>query len=145
MQQTKHGHPQLVPFYRRDEPAEMRTLNELLDRAGGLSFRLDTPRQTVGRLAAFAVCHGWFALTRLLPQFIKLRWRAGTWRANYFCIVSHHFMSAAETATPLGQERLDVCAFKVAINGELKSMCAVNALGLREDFYRAKQPVLTEA
>ena len=145
VKQTKHGHPQLVPLYRRDEPAEMRVLNELLDRTGGLSFRLDTLRQAVGRLAAFAVRHGWFALTRLLPHFIKLRGRAGTWRANYFCIVSHHFMSAAETATPLGQERLDVCAFKVAINGELKSMCAVNALGLREDFYRAKQPVLTEA
>ena len=145
VKQTKHGHPQLVPLYRRDEPAEMQTLNELLDRAGGLSFRLDTTRQAVRRLAAFAVRHGWFALTHLLPHFIKLRGRAGTWRANYFCIVSHHFMSAAETATPLGQERLDVCAFKVAINGELKSMCAVNALGLREDFYRAKQPVLTEA
>ena len=145
VQQTKNHEPRLVPLYRRDEPAEMRTLNELLDRAGGLSFRLDTPRQAVRRLAAFAVRHGWFALTHLLPHFIKLRGRAGTWRANYFCIVSHHFMSAAETATPLGQERLDVCAFKVAINGELKSMCAVNALGLREDFYRAKQPVLTEA
>jgi len=145
VKQTKNGHPQLVPLYRRDEPAEMRTLNELLDRTGGLSFRLDTPRQAAGRLAAFAMRHGWFALTRLLPQFIRLRWRAGTWRTNYFCIVSHHFMSAAETATPLGQERLDVCAFKVAINGELKSMCAVNALGLREDFYRSGELAASRA
>ena len=53
-------------------------------------------------------------------------------------------MSAAEIATPLGQERLDACAFQVPINGELKSMCAVNALGLREEFYRAGKPALVE-
>ena len=59
---------------------------------------------------------------------------------NYFAIVSHHFMSAAEIATPEGQERLHVCAFKVSLNGRLESMCAVNALGLREEFYREGQP-----
>ena len=51
------------------------------------------------------------------------------------------FHERAETATPEGQERLDVCAFKVSINGKLESMCAVNALGRREEFYRAAQPV----
>jgi hypothetical protein len=58
-------------------------------------------------------------------------------RLRYFCIVSHHFMSAAETTTPLGQERLSACAFRVPINGRLEPMCAVNALGKREQFYRA--------
>ncbi len=142
---AKDGGPRLVPLYRRDQPDEMRALNELLDRVGGLSFRLDDGRQALRRLTRLATQHGWFALTQLAPQLAKLWWRAGTWRANYFCIVSHHFMSAAETTTPLGQERLEVCAFKVSINGELKSMCAVNALGLREDFYRAGKPAQVAA
>jgi hypothetical protein len=45
-------------------------------------------------------------------------------------------MSAAETTTALGQERLAACVFRVPINGQLQSMCAVNALGLREAYYR---------
>ncbi len=142
---AKDRAPRLVPLYRRDQPGEMRVLNELLDRASGGSFRFDGARQALRRAAAFAARHGFFALTRLLPQLAKLRWRAGTWRARYFTIVSHHFMSAAELATPLGQERLEVCAFKVPINGELKSMCAVNALGLREEFYRAEKTAAAAA
>ena len=46
-------------------------------------------------------------------------------------------MSASEAATPLGRERLSMCAFRVPIEGRLEPMCAVNALGLRESFYRA--------
>lgn len=141
---AKDRGPRLVPIFRRDQADEMRALNEYFDRAGGLSFRLDTTSQALRRLAGFAMRHGMFTLTRLLPQLIKLCWRAGTLRANYFSIVSHHFMSAIEIATPLGQERLDACAFQVPINGELKSMCAVNALGLREEFYRAGKPTLVE-
>ena len=45
-------------------------------------------------------------------------------------------MSAAETTTPLGQERLAACAFRVPIDGVLQPMCAVNALGLRETYYQ---------
>jgi hypothetical protein len=37
----------------------------------------------------------------------------------------------------LGQERLANCAFRVPVNGRLEPMCAVNALGLRDDFYTA--------
>ena len=130
------GSPRLFPLYRRDQPDEMRALKELLDRLGGTSFRLDNGGQALRRLGGLAAKHGVFMLTRWLPQVWKLWRRMGTLRANYFCIVSHRFMSAAETTTPEGQERLDVCAFKVPINGRLESMCAVNALGLREEFYR---------
>jgi hypothetical protein len=45
-------------------------------------------------------------------------------------------MSAAETATALGQERLAACAFRVPINGKLEPMCAVNTMGLREQVYQ---------
>ncbi len=137
------GRPRLFPLYRRDQPGEIHALTELFDRAGGMSFRLDDRWQALRRAGWMLTNHGAFALARLLPQAWKLWRRAGTLRGNYFCIVSHHFMSAAETATPEGRERLDVCAFKVSINGKLESMCAVNALGLREEFYRDEQPVAT--
>ena len=136
VQRAADRSPRLFPLYRRDQPDEMHALRALLDRLGGTTFRLDGRWQAVRRLAALAARHGVFAFTRLLPQAWKLWRRTGTLRANYFCIVSHHFMSAAETATPEGRERLEVCAFQVPINGRLESMCAVNALGLREEFYR---------
>jgi MoaA/NifB/PqqE/SkfB family radical SAM enzyme len=132
--------PRLYPFYRSDQPDEINALQELFDRVGGMSFRLDDRWTALRRAGWMLVRHGGFALTRLLPQAWKLWRRAGTLRGNYFAIVSHHFMSAAETATPEGQERLEVCAFKVSINGKLESMCAVNALGLREAFYREGHP-----
>ena len=132
--------PRFYPFYRRDQADEMRALSGLLDRAGGMSFRLDGRRQALCRAGWMAAKHGGFTGRRLLPQAWKLWRRAGTLRGNYFCLVSHHFMSAEETSTPEGQARLDACAFKVSIDGRLESMCAVNALGRREAFYRAGQP-----
>jgi hypothetical protein len=125
-----------VPLYRRDRMDEMDTLNELLKRLGGVSFRLDNRTRAWQRAGRIAFRHGGFVVRRLLPHFTRLRRRAGSWKANYFCIVSHHFMSAAEMKTAEGQQRLDACAFHVPINGRLESMCAVNALGLRETYYR---------
>jgi hypothetical protein len=52
-----------------------------------------------------------------------------------FLFVSHHFMSRAQLATPLGQERVAQCVFHVPVNGALVSMCEVNALGIRETYY----------
>ena len=49
--------------------------------------------------------------------------------------VSHHFMSKAQLETPLGQERVQQCVFTVPVNGQLVSMCEVNALGIREEYY----------
>jgi len=124
-----------VPLYRRDRADEMRTLNELLHRVGGVSFRLDDRGRAWRRATRIAIRHGGFILRRLLPHFVRL-WRcAGSLNANYFCIVSHHFMSAAEMNTAQGQARLALCAFQVPMNGRLESMCAVNALGLREAYY----------
>ncbi len=125
-----------IPLYRRDRADEMRTLDELLERLSGVSFRLDNQARAWRRAGRIAFRHGGFVVRRLLPHFVRLLGRAGSLNANYFCIVSHHFMSAAEMETAQGQERLAACAFRVPIDGQLKSMCAVNALGLREAYYR---------
>jgi hypothetical protein len=133
---VKHGsQPRFEPLYDRESPAEMAVLNELLDRLGGTSFRLDDRPKAVKRLARIVSRHGLFAVSRLLPHALKLLARVRSLRANYFCIVSHHFMSREELETGRGRERLDTCAFKVPVNGKLESMCAVNALGIRESFY----------
>jgi hypothetical protein len=125
----------LVPLYRGDRPDEMRMLAEVLDRLGGTSFRLDPPLRAARRAASVVLRHGGFLARALLPHAWRLWRRAGTLRAPYFCIVSHHFMSAAEATTPLGRERLDACAFQVPVDGRLTPMCAVNALGVREAYY----------
>lgn len=125
-----------VPLYRWDQADEMRTLNELLDRLGGVSFRLDNRARAWRRASRIAVRHGGFIIGRLLPVFVRLLRRTRSFKANYLCIVSHHFMSAAEMRTAQGEERLATCAFRVPINGRLEPMCAVNALGLREAYYR---------
>lgn len=132
-----------VPLYRRDRPAELAVLGEALDRLGGESFRLDGSVEAIVRAGRMALRHGGFLLTRALPHLAGVWRRTRSLRPRYFCFVSHHFMNARETATPLGQERLAVCAFRVPINGVLHPMCAVNALGLREEFYRGAPSVET--
>ena len=134
------GSPTLVPLYRSDDPQEMRLLSGLLDRVGGESFRLDDTAARLRRVLRFARRHGGFALTQLLPHVVRLWRRAGTFRVNYLCIVSHHFMDASELAAPEGRERVDACAFKVPVGGKLESMCVVNALGLRDQVYRGETP-----
>lgn len=125
-----------VPLYRRDRPAETRFVAALLDRLGGVSFRLDSRPRAALRALQMLASHPVFLLGRALPFALRLLRRARTLRPSYFCIVSHHFMSAEETATPLGRERLATCAFQVPVDGRLESMCAVNALGLRAAYYR---------
>lgn len=134
------GGVRFAPLYRQDRPAEMRFLHGLLARLGGTSFRLDDRATRRRRAAALVARHAAFLLRRGVPQLLRVARRAGVGRPHYFCIVSHHFMSAAETATPLGRERLAACAFRVPVDGRLEPMCAVNALGLRERVYRGAAP-----
>ena len=125
----------LVPLYRRDDAVEMRFLRRLLDRIGGISFRLDTRSRTIHRIAHILRRNSGFLLRHGLPYLWRLLNRAGTLRARYFCIVSHHFMNSVEIASPIGAERRSVCVFRVPINGRLEPMCAVNASGMRARFY----------
>ena len=54
-------------------------------------------------------------------------------RVRPFLFVVHNFMSAEELQTPLGKERLDACVFKLPVDGELVSMCRMNATSMRRE------------
>jgi len=53
-------------------------------------------------------------------------------RLSPFLVVVHRFMNPAELDTEEGRERVDACVFKVPVNGEMISMCEMNARGVRE-------------
>jgi hypothetical protein len=132
-----------------DDPVDVRVVDGFLARFGGVSFRLDSRAERVARCAGIAAA---------APAFVfgsAVRWgrhwlrRVGagsalrgardlaTGRAAVtpLVLVSHHFMSREELETPLGRERLAHCVFQVPVDGELLSMCEVNALGVRERYY----------
>ena len=44
-------------------------------------------------------------------------------------------MSPQELATPVGQDRLAACVFRLPYKGEMVPMCQMNADGVRERFY----------
>jgi len=50
-------------------------------------------------------------------------------------LVVHKFMSPGELETPVGQERLAACTFKVPLDGRMISMCEMNATELRSKLY----------
>ena len=66
-------------------------------------------------------------------------------RAFPFAIVVHDFMSADQIETPLGQERVSACAFKVPYKGEMVSMCAFNAMGHRQASYDESRSISDRA
>lgn len=124
------------PLYRGDDAADARSIDVLFRRIGGSSFRLDGRARALRRTGALLGRHGALLLRHGVPYLWRLARRVRSLRARYFCIVSHHFMSAAEAETDLGRERLAACAFRVPIGDRLEPMCAVNALGIRDAFYR---------
>ncbi|MCI0732225.1 MAG: hypothetical protein L0Y38_00190 [Methylococcaceae bacterium] len=138
------------PLYRVDDEKTLKFLEELQKRCGGVSLRGHGRVMKLGRITGIFLREWRFILTSVLPFLIRtlasyhpnglpgiLFGRfAGTMRLDYLNIVSHHFMNRAELATPLGKERLEMCAFKVPIQDSLVSMCEVNAGGLRDEYYK---------
>ena len=52
-------------------------------------------------------------------------------RIRPWILVVHSFMSPEELSTPVGQERLAACVFRVPVDGRMVSMCELNATDLR--------------
>lgn len=141
--------PQFFAVRDADAPTDVRVVDGFLQRFGGISFRLDSASERVARSAGVIAAAPAFIL-RSVAEFAR-QWtqRAGdrssvrgTWRLlrgrarmTPLVLVSHHFMSREQLETADGQDRLAHCVFRVPINGELMSMCEVNALGVRERYY----------
>ena len=125
------------------------TVDEFFRRFGGVSFKTDTRRTALARAFGLAVRAPGFVLGRLPGYFWHWLDRltpgapiqtlrdlmSGKLKVHPLVIVSHHFMSAEELNTEVGKARLAQCVFHVPVNGELVSMCEVNALGVRDRYY----------
>lgn len=140
--------PRFVVLTRGDDACDQAAMDAAMRACGGATTRNDTPAEARVRVLSLLARHPWLLVRhalpwlwrlarRLDPRPLRLAWRLlrGTARVDYLNVVSHHFMSAAELATPLGRERRELCVFKVAIDGELVSMCEANAGGRRTAFY----------
>jgi len=141
--------PAFHPLRLEGEIRDERAIEGYLSRFGGASFRRDTPLEARSRLGALLVRAPGFWLGDVLPYFwgqlrrmepehplrLLAQLARGESRLHHFNVVSHHFMSRRELETPLGRERLDLCVFRLPVDGQHVSMCEVNALGIRERYY----------
>ncbi len=141
--------PVFHPLFRGSDSPDQIFLKEFLQRFGGISTRVGNSRLAYVKLFIMLSSAPVFIFRSLLPFIIRkfkalkschgiglfLKVVIGRAQINYLNIISHHFMNRNEIDTPLGQERLKACAFKVPIKGKMISMCAVNADGYREDYY----------
>jgi len=141
--------PRIVQVARPDHPDDAALVEEFFERGlGGASFRDDTPLERACRGAGmFLRAPGWFlgrartwAERRARELGTSLAGLArdaalGRARVRGFTVVSHHFMSPAEAATPRGRERLASCVLRLPIDGEMVPMCRVNATSLRREHY----------
>ncbi|HET9134662.1 MAG TPA: radical SAM protein [Gemmatimonadales bacterium] len=141
--------PTWRPLRLEGDAIDRNAYDGFLDRFGGVSFRLDTPREALARaLALFVRAPGW--VLRSLPGWLAAwarrldaahPWRfagrilAGTAQVHGITVISHHFMSEAQVGTQEWRERTDLCVFNVPINGELVPMCTVNATPVRAEYY----------
>ena len=147
----RRGHaPKLIQAIRpRPEDAEI--VGRFYSSAmGGAAFRDDTKLEAAARaIGLFRSAPGWFLgpVRRWLGDRAReelgssllalgLGHLRGDVRVEALTLASHHFMSPAELATDLGRERLAACVFHLPQNGEMVSMCQMNAAGRRDAFYR---------
>ncbi len=144
--------PRLMPIVRDAHPIDLRMMREFFEQGlGGLNFRDDSALDRVCRAAGVVLQHPHWVLGPLRRWAIKRLRDLGTnemrlaWdfvrrkaRLDTFCVVSHHFMNAAELATDNGHDRLAACVFRVPIGREMVPMCLVNAAGARESVYAGR-------
>jgi hypothetical protein len=134
----------------RDEPEDVAVMSEFFAHGlGGMAFRDDLPLEKAARfLGMVRTAPGWmFGRVR---RWIDARARAeagmplsrlvvdglrGRLRIDGLTLTSHHFMSPQELRTPMGQDRLAACVFRLPYKGEMVPMCQMNADGVREQFY----------
>jgi hypothetical protein len=134
----------------RDVPEDQALVREFFEHGlGGAAFRDDDPLEKTARaLGMIRTAPGWLlgrarrwaagrfrdeaglSFTRLFLDSLQ-----GRLRVDGLTLTSHHFMSPEELGTPVGQERLAACVFRLPYKGEMVPMCKMNADGVRERFY----------
>lgn len=144
-----NGATRFHPARDNDDPIDRLVLDELLTRFGRVTFRGDRIPERLARILGLLLEQPWFVLRHALP-FVRhwlrrldpqnrlraaFRLLSGRMRLRQLTIISHHFMNADEARSTRGRERIASCVFRVPIDGQLVSMCEVNALGKREEFY----------
>ena len=137
------------PVRQHGDATDERAVDGFLAQFGGVSFRRDSRVEAAARFMGMTTRAPIFMARNVVPFLWHWMRRidahspirairdllAGRLTTHGLVLVSHHFMSRAQLETPLGQERVQHCVFQVPINGTLTSMCEVNALGIREDYY----------
>jgi hypothetical protein len=134
----------------RDEPEDVAILREFFAHGlGGAAFRDDRALEKAARFLGMVRTAPAWMLGRArrwadgrcrreagisLPR-LALETLRGRLRCDGITLTSHHFMSPEELRTPLGQERLAACVFRLPYRGEMVPMCSMNAGGARERFY----------
>ena len=131
----------------RDEPEDVAVMQEFFANGlGGVAFRDDDPLEKTARfLGMVRRAPGW--MLGRARRWIDARSRAeagmplsrllfdgfrGRLRVDGLTLTSHHFMSPQELSTPVGQERLAACVFRLPHQGRMVPMCQMNADGVRE-------------
>jgi molybdenum cofactor biosynthesis enzyme MoaA len=137
------GKLEIVEAVRREKKWDLRifrTLLELLakcgDSSGGIGRNLWALLRSVWRRPSLLAELPLYVLYRLWDvrhlALRQVRRPFGLPRVSPLLVVVHSFMDAAELETPEGQERLQSCVFRVPVDGEMISMCQVNATSLRK-------------
>lgn len=137
------------PICPRGDTPYAELIERFMKRWGGISFR------SIGRVVGVAQVAGMFRqdpgfffrgaprfATHLLkkcdpdrPKRLAARLATGRAKLHPLTLSTHEFMSREQIETPIGQERVRNCIFTVPVDGELISMCEVNALGIRDRVY----------
>ena len=136
------GELEIVEAVRRDKRWDLRLFRNLLellaecgDSSEGIGRNLWALLKSMWRRPLLLAELPLYAFYRLWGQptllWRQLRRPFGLPRVRPLLVVVHSFMDAAELQTPRGQERLQSCVFRVPVDGELISMCEVNATSLR--------------
>ncbi len=148
--QDGHSPVRFLPLVSGGQSPREEFPRKFVQRFGGIDFRDDTSR-TAKLRATGLLLHApklmlwdggrWLyaQIKHLYPEqrIMRLRqWCRGDIKTRPFSVVVHQFMSREEVDSPLGQERLAHCTFKVPDGDRLISMCEMNTLGHRERIYR---------
>ncbi len=153
----REGKLQLLQFI-RDRPEDVAVMREFFANGdGGAAFRDDLSLEFFARGAGMLLHNSkWYFGRARRWLDARLRTEAGTSlaalardvvlkrvRVDGLTLTSHHFMSSAELTTDVGRARLAACVFRLPVNGEMVPMCAVNAGGVREAFYKSLENAAT--